>query len=108
MAIHWKLKILVSSKGIYRAKDLQRKITEKTGVVISLQNICNLLKGKPATIKLKTIEIICTALDCDMSDICAVSSGKFDADNIRKLSFGNTPHNARGKSEFPDPKDYKT
>ena len=107
MAIQWKLKTLASSKGIYRAKDLQRKITETTGVIISLQNICNLLKGKPASIKLKTIVIICTALDCKMKDFCTISPGKFEIENVRKLSFRNTPHKARGKSEFPDPKDYR-
>lgn len=107
MAITWKLKTLASTKGIYRAKDLQRQITKKTGVLISLQNVCNLLNGKPQGVKLKTIEIICTTLDCNMSDFCTINSGKFDASNLRKLSFRNTPQTVRGKSEFPDPEDYR-
>lgn len=106
MAIQWRLKTLAAERGIYRAKDLQRKITEATGVIISLQNVCNLLKGKPQSIRLHTVEIICTALDCKMADFCNVSPKKFDVDKIRKLSFENTPHKARGKSSFPEPKDY--
>ena len=107
MAITWKLKTLASSKGIYRAKVLQRQIILKTGVQISLQNICNLLNDKPQGVKLKTIEIICTTLDCKMTDFCEITPGKYDASDVRKLSFRNTPQNARGKSEFPDPKDYR-
>lgn len=107
MAIQWRLKSFVSSRGIYRARDLQRKITEKTGIIISLQNICNLLKEKPLGVKLKTIEIICTALDCNMTDFCNISAGKFDPTNVRKLSFHNTPHKNRGSAELPEPKDYR-
>ena len=106
MAIQWRLKTFIAERGIYRAKDLQRKITRETGVIVSLQNICNLLKGNPQAVKLQTIEIICTALDCKMTDFCNVSPKKFDASQIRKLSFTNTPHRARGKTSFPDPKDY--
>jgi DNA-binding Xre family transcriptional regulator len=108
MGIYWKLKTLASSKGIYRAKDLQRKITQKTGVIVSLQNICNLLNDKPQGVKLKTLEIICTTLDCKLGDFCDVTPGKFDTSEIRKLSFKNTPQKLRGKSEFPDPRDYRT
>jgi DNA-binding Xre family transcriptional regulator len=108
MAISWKLKTLASSKGIYRAKDMQRRIMQKTGVVVSLQNICNLFNGKPLSAKLKTIEIICTTLDCKMSDFCDISPGKYDASDVRKLSFRNTPHSVRGKADFPDPKDYRS
>lgn len=107
MAIQWRLKTLAGERGIYRAKDLQKKITQKTGVIISLQNLCNLLKQQPQSVKLQTIEIICTALDCTITDFCSIKPGKYDVGNVRKLSFTNTPHRLRGKSEFPDPKDYE-
>lgn len=107
MAITWKLKTLASSKGIYRARDLQKRIAQKTGVLVSLQNICNLLNGKPQSVKLKTIEIICTTLDCKMSDFCDITAGKFDSSQTRKLSFRNTPQSSRGKADFPDPEDYR-
>jgi len=107
MAIHWKLRTLASSRGIYKACELQRRIREKTGIVISLQNLCNLLDKKPLTIKLKTMEIICAGLECDLSDFCEVKPGKFDSSHIRKLSYQNTPHKLRGKNNFPEPKDYE-
>ena len=106
MAITWNLKTLASNKGIYRSKDLQRRIAEKTGVLISLQNVCNLLNEKPQSVKLKTIEIICTTLDCKMNDFCDITPGKFDNSKTRKLSSKNTPQSRRGKSDFPDPEDY--
>lgn len=106
MSIHWTLKSLAASKGLYKASAIQRVITEKTGVIISIQNICNLLGNKQQTIRLKTMEVICSALDCTLSDFCIVKPGKFDCTKVRKLSFQTTPHAARGKSSFPDPKDY--
>ena len=42
-----------------------------------------------------------------MTDFCNIKAGKYDPQHIRKLSFQNTPHVMRGKSEFPDPKDYE-
>ena len=107
MAIQWRLKSLVAERGIYRARDLQKKIIQETGVTISLQNLCNLLKEKPKAVRLLTIEILCTALNCSMTDFCKIKAGKYDPQHIRKLSFQNTPHIMRGKSEFPDPKDYE-
>jgi DNA-binding Xre family transcriptional regulator len=107
VAITWNLKTLASKKGIYRSKDLQRRIAEKTGVLVSLQNVCNLLNNKPQSVRLKTIEIICTTLDCKMNDFCDITPGKFDNSKTRKLSFKNTPHSSRGKGDFPNPEDYE-
>lgn len=107
MAISWHLKTLASKKGIFRAKDLQRRIAERTGVLVSLQNVCNLLNAKPQSVKLRTIEIICTALDCKMNDFCEITPGKFDNSKTKKLSFKNTPQSTRGKSDFPNPEDYE-
>lgn len=108
MAINWHLKTYLAQKhGIFRAIDLRRKVIEKTNIQISKQQICNLFNNKPKSLKLKTIEIICTALDCQLSDFCNVKTGKIHSKNLRKLSFENTPHKMRGKNSFPDPKDYK-
>lgn len=108
MAVNWRLKTyLAKEHGIFKAVDLRAKIIEKTNIQISLQHICGLLSGKPKSIKLKTIEILCSALDCSLSDFLEVKPGKVFSEQLRKLSFENTPHSVRAKSNFPDPKDYK-
>ncbi len=108
MAVSWRLKTyLAKEHGIFRAVDLRKKIAEETRIQISNQQVCNLLNGKPRSIRLKTIEIICTALNCKLSDFCEVKPGKVSSDHLRKLSFENTTHKARSKSAFPEPRDYE-
>lgn len=113
MAINWKLKTYLATKhGIYGATALQKQIIKKTGVIISIQNLCNYIDKKPKAIRLKTIEIVCKALSCELKDFCEVKTelstnpGKESICEIKKLSYQNTPHSKRAFKNFPDPKDY--
>lgn len=109
MAIHWKLKQLAYDKhGLIRLKDLQRHILEKTGVIISLQHLSDLVKGCPKSIRLQTMEILCSALDCALSDLVTIEPGKRKAKVTRKLSYQSTPLEKRGIKAFPDPSDYRS
>lgn len=111
MAIGWRLKTyLATKKGIFKATELQRLVIQKTGVLISLQNLCNYLNKKPCTLNLKTMELLCTALDCEIKEFFEVKPSealKNQDSRVKKLSFKNTPHNKRALESFPDPTDYK-
>ena len=103
----WRLKTYLATRhGIFKATELRKKIIAETNIAISLQNLCNLLNGKPQALRLRTIEILCTALACELSDFCQVRAGKVKSEGLRKLSFQNTPYKVRAKSQFPDPTDY--
>lgn len=106
MAINWRLKSYLSDRGIYSPTILQRKIIEKTGVIISIQNLCNYLNEKPKTLRLHTVELICTALDCELQSFCQVKGGLQKLAEVKKLAYGNTPLSKRGIKQFPDPKEY--
>lgn len=113
MAIHWRLRSYVASHhGIYSGTRLQRRIVEKTGVLISLQNICNYLNDKPKVLRLTTVELICTALGCELGDFCGVKGwseaqqATARTDHPKKLSFKNTPLSKRAGKSFPDPRHY--
>ncbi|MBI3535673.1 MAG: helix-turn-helix transcriptional regulator [Deltaproteobacteria bacterium] len=113
MAIHWRLKTyLATQHGIYRATQLQKLIAKKTGILISLQNLCNYLKEKPKAIKFKTLEILCTALECEFKEFLEVipSQNIKDQKNqqeVKKLSWKNCPLSKRGIKNFPDPINYE-
>jgi len=63
VTIHWRLKTYLTTKhGIYGAVALQKIIANKTGVLISVQNLCNYLEKKPKQIPLQTMELFVTAL----------------------------------------------
>jgi DNA-binding Xre family transcriptional regulator len=109
MAVHWHLRSYLATKhGIYTARALQRKITETTGTIISLQNLCNYLNVKPSLLRLDTVELFCTALQCELSEFCRVSPGKprRAQGGPKKLSYKNAPLSKRSVHQFPDPKEY--
>ena len=108
MAIRWRLKaFLTEQRAIHTASGLRKKVIETTGVAISLQNVCNLLNRKPGAIKLKTMEIICTALDCQLSDILEIAPGKIQHSRTKQLSPQNTPTKMKFNKSFPDPMNYE-
>jgi DNA-binding Xre family transcriptional regulator len=108
MAINWKLKTyMIRSHSIFSLVDLQKKISNRTGVIISIQNLSNMTNKRPKQIRLETIELICSALNCKLSDILEVKPKEFSLNgNKQKLSYKNTPHAKRGVKAFPNPKDY--
>ena len=108
MAVHWRLKTYLATKhGIYGAVCFQKKIAKKTGVLISVQNLCNLLETKPKMLRLETIELLVTALECKLEDFCQITPSEVKPlASLRKLSYQNTPLSKRGVKSFPDPEDY--
>ena len=108
MSINWHLKSYLSTKhSIYTPTELKKVILKKTGVIVSLPNISRLLSKKPTLIKFEMMEIICSALDCKLSDFMNIGPKKFKNIDVKtKYSYKNTPLSKRGSSSFPLPKDY--
>ena len=107
MAVHWRLRSFLAKKGIFTATAFQKRILKKTGILISLQNLCNYMNRRPSLLRLKTIEIICTSLDCSLEDLCTVKPLKINEKSEKKLSFKNTPHAKRSLKKFPNPNNYE-
>lgn len=109
MAVRWQLKTyLARQHGIFRPTDLRDLVLKKTNILISLPNMSKLLNHKPSSIKLKTMELLCTALSCELSDFCQInpSTSKLP-EHVKKLSPANIPNSKKGVSNFPDPTDYE-
>lgn len=112
MAVQWRLRALIAQKfQIYRLMEIQKKIIDRSGIKISLQQLSEIVNKRPKSLKISTIEIICTALDCNLSDFCEVRPSQSIAKKrkkIRKLSASNAPISKRNIREFPDPNDYQS
>jgi DNA-binding Xre family transcriptional regulator len=108
MAINWRLKTyLATEHGIFSITVLQKKIVKATGIIISIPTLCNYINKKPQKLPLKTIELICSTLNCNLSDFCNVGPcGTSKPDKTKKLSYKNTPNSKRAVTCFPSPKDY--
>jgi hypothetical protein len=110
MAIHWKLKTyLATHHGIYGALDFQKKITLKTGIIVSLQNLCNYLERKPKQLPLQTAELFVSTLECELGDFLRITPLPHKkSEEPKKHSYQNTPHTKRAIQSFPNPDDYKS
>lgn len=108
MAIHWKLKkYAIDQHSLIRLKDLQQYVVDKTGIIISVQHLSDLVRGCPKSIKLSTMETLCSAFNCTLSDLLVIEPSKRKGKTTKKLSYQSTPLKKRGVKEFPNPSDYK-
>jgi DNA-binding Xre family transcriptional regulator len=115
MPVIWNLKKwLVLEQNIYRPVDLQKLIEEKAGVKLSLQAVSSLINNEPSGVRFKTIQALCNALDCKLSDFCDVIPDS-SKEGKKGLKQGNQPQPLYGNpkqstdeedSIFPDPNQY--
>ncbi|HEX7733833.1 MAG TPA: substrate-binding domain-containing protein [Ktedonobacteraceae bacterium] len=74
MPVQWNLKQWMAvNRQIYRPADLQALLEEKAGVQLSWQAVSALLNNTPGALRLSTIQALCNALDCKLSDFCEVA-----------------------------------
>ncbi|GHO58029.1 substrate-binding domain-containing protein [Ktedonobacter robiniae] len=73
MPVQWNLKQwLAVNHHIYRPTELQTLLEEKANTQLSLQAISSLLNNVPNALRLSTIQALCNALNCTLSDFCEV------------------------------------
>ena len=106
--VKWTFKSFLATKHqIYTVTELQKRIVKKTGVAISLAQLCKLVNGTPSMLRLSTVEIICSALGCELSGFLQVGPKAMNPEKTRKLSHKNTPKSKIGVKSFPAPGDYE-
>jgi DNA-binding Xre family transcriptional regulator len=76
MAIIWNLRRwLAVERNIYRPGELRAVLAERADYHLTIQAVTTLMKGPPRELRLRTIQALCTSLDCKLSDFCEVSPG---------------------------------
>ncbi len=115
MPIVWNLKKwLAVERDIYRPSELQALLAEKAGVQLSIQAISALINGQPNALRLQTIQALCNALNCKLSDFCEVGPDTEKEQQKQRKVAGGTPVRLYGAKEpaknqeslFPDPHHY--
>jgi len=77
MAFTWTLRELVATKfGIDKPADLHRLLTERTNLKITVQAVGLLLSKPPEALRIPTMQALCTALNCKLSDFASITSDK--------------------------------
>lgn len=114
MPIVWNLKKwLVVERDIYRPSELQEVLKRETGIYLSLQSISALINGKPNALRFQTIQALCNALNCKLSDFCDVlpdvvsknqKKRKAAGESLKRLYGGRDK--AKEDNTFPNPRDF--
>ncbi|MFD8968922.1 helix-turn-helix domain-containing protein [Streptomyces sp. NPDC059568] len=71
----WNLRLTAANKGIWKASELQRSLAEH-GLVISAGKMSGLWSGRPVSLKLEDLDVICVVLGCEISDLLIPEPGK--------------------------------
>jgi len=115
MSVVWNLKKwLAVERDIYRPTELQALLAEKADVQLSLQSVSALVNGKPSAIRFQTVQALCNALDCKLSDFCDVLPEPVNSKNKSKKTSAkpaSRSKQSKQKSEdqdsiFPDPNQF--
>jgi DNA-binding Xre family transcriptional regulator len=64
----WNLRLAAANRGIWKASELQRMLAD-AGLVISAGKMSGLWSGRPASIKLDDLDVICAVLGCGVADL---------------------------------------
>ena len=71
----WNLRLAAANRGIWKASELQRMLAE-SGLKISAGKMSGLRSGRPASIKLSDLDVICAVVGCGVEELLIPEPGK--------------------------------
>lgn len=110
MALIWDFRIwLAQEYEIFSPAQLQKVLVERAGVKLSLQALSNLMKSRPGAIRFQTMQAICNALNCRLSDFCQmtpdVQPRTLHTGDPKRL-YGSLSKDNCKERLYPDPSEY--
>lgn len=72
--MQWNLRLAAAQRGIWRSSDLRRLLAE-AGLEISAGKMSHLWSGRPISIRLDDLDVICGVLGCEPGDLLVRDPG---------------------------------
>jgi putative transcriptional regulator len=66
--MQWNLRLAAAQRGIWRSSDLRRLLAE-AGLEISAGKMSHLWSGRPISIRLDDLDVICGVLGCEPGEL---------------------------------------
>jgi DNA-binding Xre family transcriptional regulator len=73
--VKWNLRLAAANRGIWKASELQRMLAE-SGLKISAGKMSGLWSGRPVSIKLSDLDVICAVVGCGVEELLIPEPGK--------------------------------
>jgi|SRR5262245_33998553 len=64
----WNLRLAAAQRDIWKASELQRMLAEH-GLVVSAGKMSGLWSGRPVSLKLDDLDVICAVLGCQIGEL---------------------------------------
>ncbi len=84
MALEWRLRQVMASRGVWSGAELGRLMEQKAGYKLSAPSISALLTEAPRQVKAQTMDALCTALDCTPSELWHHTPSVLEMDSLEK------------------------
>jgi DNA-binding Xre family transcriptional regulator len=95
----WNLRLAAANRGIWKASELQRMLAER-GMVISAGKMSGLWSGRPNTVRLDELDVICAVLGCGVEELLLPES---DAGSKPTTGESNAAVGQLGSTVTPRP-----
>jgi DNA-binding Xre family transcriptional regulator len=66
--VKWNLRMVAAQREIWKASELQRMLAD-AGLTVSAGKMSHLWSGRPVTIRLDDLDVICAVLSCSPADL---------------------------------------
>lgn len=66
--MQWNLRLAAAQRGIWRSSDLRRLLAD-AGLEISAGKMSHLWSGRPISVRLDDLDVICAVLGCEPGDL---------------------------------------
>jgi putative transcriptional regulator len=90
--MQWNLRLAAAQRGIWRSSDL-RPLLAEAGLEISAGKMSHLWSGRPISVRLDDLDVICGVLGCEPADLLVR-----DPDAARPADRENQPVSAANAS----------
>jgi putative transcriptional regulator len=90
--MQWNLRLAAAQRGIWRSSDLRRLLAD-AGLEISAGKMSHLWSGRPISIRLDDLDVICAVLGCEPGDllVCDPDAAKPADRENQPVSAANAP-----------------
>ena len=88
----WNLRLAAAQREIWKASDLKRLLADH-GLVISAGKMSGLWSGRPVSLKLEDLDVICCVLGCEIGELLIPEPEK-----VRRPGQTDTPKAAAAGS----------
>lgn len=83
--MRWNLRMKAAEVGIWKSTEMRRRLAE-AGLEISAGKMSALWTGTPTTIRLDDLDIICSVLECQPTDLLVCEPEKVAARKPKKAA----------------------